>query len=53
MIVMVIAVSFAELAVDDPGGLQLLRLGGGIALVIAALTLFLRLTGHPGSRPPD
>jgi uncharacterized membrane protein YqhA len=52
MIVMVLAVSFAEVAVDFPvgqsgqSGQQLLELGGGIAVVIVALTAFLRLTGH-------
>jgi uncharacterized membrane protein YqhA len=52
MIVMVLAVGFAEVAVDFPiaqsgqSGLQLLELGGGIAVVIVALTAFLRLTGH-------
>jgi uncharacterized membrane protein YqhA len=54
MIVMVVAVAFAELAVDDPAGLTLLEVGGGVALVIVALTVFLRLTGHAGDRdqPP-
>jgi uncharacterized membrane protein YqhA len=54
MIVLVVAVSFAELAVDDPAGLTLLEVGGGVALVIVALTVFLRLTGHIGDRdqPP-
>jgi uncharacterized membrane protein YqhA len=46
MIVLVIAVSFAEEAVDVQGSLRLLELGGGIALVIVALTVFLLLTGH-------
>lgn len=52
MIVLVLTVSFAEVAVDTPSGqgsqsgLQLLELGGGIAVVIVALTAFLRLTGH-------
>jgi uncharacterized membrane protein YqhA len=46
MIVMVLAVSFVELAVDAPNGLQILELGGGVAVVILALTVFLRLTGH-------
>jgi uncharacterized membrane protein YqhA len=48
MIVMVLAVSFTEAAVDSPQGMQLLELGGGVALVIVALTIFTRLTGHPG-----
>jgi uncharacterized membrane protein YqhA len=46
MIVLVIAVSFAEEAVDVEGSLRLLELGGGIALVIVALTAFLLATGH-------
>ena len=46
MIVMVLTVSFVEVAVDSPSGLQLLELGGGVAVVIVALTVFLRLTGH-------
>jgi uncharacterized membrane protein YqhA len=46
MIVMVLSVSFVEVAVDVPNGKQLLELGGGIALVILALTIFSRLTGH-------
>jgi uncharacterized membrane protein YqhA len=46
MIVMVLAVSFVELAVDSQDGLQVLELGGGVAVVILALTAFLRLTGH-------
>jgi uncharacterized membrane protein YqhA len=46
MIVMVLSVSFAEVAVDSTDGHQVLELGGGIALVIVALTIFNRLTGH-------
>lgn len=46
MIVLVISVSFTEAAVDFPDGLQLLELGGGIAVVIVALTIFIRITGH-------
>ncbi len=46
MIVLVLAVSFVEVAVDSPNGQQALELGGGIALVIVALTIFARLTGH-------
>jgi uncharacterized membrane protein YqhA len=51
MIVMVLSVSFVEIAVDDPGGQQVLELGGGVALVIVALTVFLRLTGHVADKP--
>ena len=46
MIVMVLAVSFVELAVDEESGLKTLEVGGGVALVIIAVTAFLRLTGH-------
>jgi uncharacterized membrane protein YqhA len=44
MIVLVIAVSFAELAVDEPNGLEVLEVGGGVTAVIVALAVFLRLT---------
>jgi uncharacterized membrane protein YqhA len=44
MVVLVIAVSFAELAVDEPNGLELLEVGGGVTAVIIALAVFLRLT---------
>jgi len=50
MIVLVLAVSFVELAVDEDNGLRVLELGGGIAVVILALTAFLRLTGHIADR---
>lgn len=46
MIILVAAVSFVEVAVDFPGGLQVLQLGGGIAVVIVALTLFVRFGSH-------
>ncbi len=46
MIILVLAVSFVETAVDSPDGRQLLELGGGVALVIVALTVFMRLTRH-------
>ena len=46
MIVLVLSVSFAEVAVDSPDGLETLELGGGVALVIVALAIFIRLTGH-------
>ncbi|MGH3410898.1 MAG: YqhA family protein, partial [Streptosporangiaceae bacterium] len=48
MIVLVLAVGFAELALDATHGLFVLEIGGGIAVVIAALTAFLRLTSHAG-----
>jgi uncharacterized membrane protein YqhA len=46
MIVMVISVAFAEVVVDSPSGLHALELGGGIAAVIIALTVFMRFSGH-------
>jgi uncharacterized membrane protein YqhA len=46
MIVMVLAVSFVEMAVDSTDGRLVLELGGGIALVIVALAIYIRLTGH-------
>jgi uncharacterized membrane protein YqhA len=46
MIVLVLSVSFVEVAVDSPDGLEVLELGAGAALVIVALTVFVRLTGH-------
>jgi uncharacterized membrane protein YqhA len=48
MIVLVVSVSFVEVVVDAPTGRQALDLGAGIALVIVALTIFLRLGGHGG-----
>jgi uncharacterized membrane protein YqhA len=48
MIVLVVSVSFVEVVVDAPSGRQALDLGAGIALVIVALSIFLRLGGHGG-----
>ena len=48
MIVLVAAVSFVEVLVDQGGGLGVLEVGGGVALVIVALTVFLRQGGHGG-----
>jgi uncharacterized protein (TIGR00645 family) len=42
MIVLVAAVSFIQVLVDFRSGQQVLDLGGGVALMIAALTGFLR-----------
>jgi len=36
MIIMVLAVGFVELALDSRNGLQVLEIGGGVALVIVA-----------------
>jgi uncharacterized membrane protein YqhA len=48
MVVLVIAVAFAEVAVDPADGMEVLEIGGGIGFVVIALTAFLRLTGHTG-----
>jgi uncharacterized membrane protein YqhA len=51
MLVLVAAASFTNVVVDFHGGHDILFLGGAVAVVIAALTLFLRLgTGWTGSR---
>lgn len=42
MLVLVAAVSFVDVVVNFSGGHDILYLGGGVALVIAALTAFLR-----------
>jgi uncharacterized membrane protein YqhA len=42
MVILVAAVTFVDVAVDSQGGLNTLYLGGAVALVIAALTAFLR-----------
>jgi uncharacterized membrane protein YqhA len=42
MLVLVAAVSFVDVVVDFPGGRDILFLGGAVALVIGALTAFLR-----------
>jgi len=49
MIILVAAVSFVEAAVDFNGSSQVLQLGGAIAAVIVALTLFLRFASHSTS----
>jgi hypothetical protein len=46
MIVLVVSVSFVEVVVDTPSGRQVLDLGAGIAAVVVALTVFLRLGGR-------
>jgi uncharacterized membrane protein YqhA len=46
MIVLVVSVSFVEVVVDEASGHQVLDLGGGIAAVILALTIFLRVGSH-------
>ena len=41
MIILVAAVTFTDVAVESKAGLNVLFLGAGVALVIAALTAFL------------
>jgi uncharacterized membrane protein YqhA len=48
MIVLVVSVAFVEVVVDEPSGRRVLDLGIGIALVIVALTVFLRFGSHGG-----
>ena len=51
MLVLVAAASFTNVVVDFHGGHDILFLGGAVAVVIAALTLFLRLgADRTGSR---
>ena len=47
MIVLILAVTFGETVVDDIAGLEILELGGGIALTVAALVAFVRFSGRP------
>ncbi len=49
MIVLVAAVTFVEVLVDEPSGARILETGGAIAVVIVALTAFVRL-GESGRR---
>jgi uncharacterized membrane protein YqhA len=51
MIVLVLSVAYAEVIVDAPSGQTALELGAGIALVVAALTVFIRLTIHGSDGP--
>jgi uncharacterized membrane protein YqhA len=48
MVILVVAVIFGEVVVDAPSGRQVLDLGTGIAVVIVALTVFLRFGNHGG-----
>ena len=50
MIVLVAAVSFIEPLVDSNSSVQVLEYGGAVAVVIVALTVFLRFGGHGGER---
>jgi uncharacterized membrane protein YqhA len=53
MIVLVLAVTFAEEAVGGPDALHLLEFGGGITAVIIALTVFQRWGSHSETRNGD
>jgi uncharacterized membrane protein YqhA len=53
MIVLVLAVTFAEEAVGGPDALHLLEFGGGITAVIIALTVFQRWGSHSETRNRD
>jgi uncharacterized membrane protein YqhA len=50
MIILVAAVSFVVAAVESKGGLDTLYLGVGVAVVIAALTAFLRFGRMDGGK---
>ncbi len=50
MVVLVLSVTFAEIVVDSPAGRDVLYLGTGIAVVVAALTAFIRLSTRPEDR---
>ncbi|HET6793187.1 MAG TPA: YqhA family protein, partial [Acidimicrobiales bacterium] len=43
MVILVVAVSFVEVVVDFPAGVEVLQVGAGAAAVIVALTIYLRL----------
>ena len=51
MIVLVAAIAFVEVVVDAERGRTVLEVGGGVALVVAALTLFLRFGNHGRASP--
>ncbi len=48
MVVLVATVSFVQAVVDFDNALDILELGGGIALVVGALTVFVRFGSHGG-----
>ena len=50
MIILVVSVAFVDVVVDFRDGLQILYLGAGVALVVGALTIYLRFSSreHPG-----
>ena len=54
MLIVVSAVSFVELVVDFPPGIQVLEVGAGIGAVVISLTIYLRLAveGGRGAGPP-
>lgn len=47
MIVLIVAVSFVEAVVDEVPGVEVLELGGGIGIVVVALTAFIRYGERP------
>jgi len=47
IVVVAMAVGFVGKAAEAPGALAVLQSGGGVAVVIAALCLFLRFSGPP------
>jgi len=47
VVVVAMAVGFVGKAAEAPGPLAVLQIGAGVALVIAALCLFLRFSGPP------
>ena len=51
MIILVISVAFVDVVVDFRDGLQVFYLGAGVALVVGALTIYLRFSSreHAGS----
>jgi uncharacterized membrane protein YqhA len=50
MIVLVLSVSFVEVVVNSSSGQDVLDIGGGIAAVVIALTVYVRLGGHGNER---
>lgn len=53
LVVVVLAVDFLGEATRSSGDSAILRLGGAVGMVIAALTLFLRFSGQGPSEPRD
>lgn len=51
MLVLVASVAFVDMLVNNEGGKDILLVGGGIALVISALTAFQRFGSNSGHHP--